>query len=63
MSIVEIHRGMIADLAKWIDAEGLSTHLQDEERAFLEQSIGQWSRETAVTPGRTSLDVGSRPAG
>jgi hypothetical protein len=47
MSIVEIHRGLSADLGKWIDAEGLATHFAESERPLLAEPLGRWSRDAA----------------
>lgn len=47
MSIVEIHRGMAADLGKWIDAEGLAAHFAESEQPLLAEPLGRWSRDAA----------------
>ena len=51
LSIVEIHRGMVADMGNWIDKEGMAPYLLNKERELLDQSIGHWSREAVDSVG------------
>jgi hypothetical protein len=45
MSIVEIHKGMAADLGRWIEAEGLHTCLSNAERGLLALPLGRWQTD------------------
>ena len=45
MSIVEIHKGMAADLGRWIETEGLHTCLSDSERGLLTIPLGHWRQD------------------
>jgi hypothetical protein len=45
LSIVEIHKGLLADLGRWIDAEELRPYLTDSELALLATPLGHWTPE------------------
>lgn len=45
LSIVEIHRGLLADLGRWIDTEGLRPYLTESELALLAAPLGHWTVE------------------
>ena len=45
LSIVEIHRKMVADLAAWLQSEELTSYLTREEEAILGVPLGHWRKE------------------
>lgn len=51
MSIVEIHKGMAADLGRWIEAEGLQTFLSESERALVVTPLGHWQSDLLEAVG------------
>jgi len=42
MSIVEIHKGMAADLGRWVQSEGLDVFLSEPEQGLLTTPLGHW---------------------
>jgi hypothetical protein len=51
MSIVEIHKGMAADLGRWIEAEGLGIFLSEPERGLLTMPLGRWQTDLVEAVG------------
>jgi len=51
MSIVEIHKGMAADLGKWLETEGLQTFLSESERALVVTPLGHWQTDLVEAVG------------
>jgi hypothetical protein len=51
MSIVEIHKGMAADLGRWVEAEGLHTFLSNAERGLLALPLGHWQTDLIEAVG------------
>ena len=45
LSLVEIHKGMVADLGRWIDAEGLKPYLTEAEQGLLAIPLGHWNSD------------------
>jgi hypothetical protein len=51
LSIVEIHKGMAADLGRWVEAEELHTFLSNAERGLLELPLGHWQTDLIEAVG------------
>jgi len=51
MSIVEIHKGMAADLGRWIKTEGLQTFLSEAELALVVTPLGHWQTDLLEAVG------------
>lgn len=51
MSIVEIHKGMAADLGRWVEAEGLHIFLSKAEHGLLAIPLGHWQTDLIEAVG------------
>jgi hypothetical protein len=51
MSIVEIHRSMVAELGRWLEAEGLQPFLTEPERGLLTIPLGHWNPDLLEAVG------------
>ncbi|MEW6325585.1 MAG: DUF4272 domain-containing protein [Nitrospirota bacterium] len=51
LSIVEIHKGMVADLGRWIETEGLRPYLTESESALLAAPLGHWTEDLVESVG------------
>jgi hypothetical protein len=51
MSIVEIHKGMAADLGRWIETEGLGAFLSEPERGLVTTPLGRWQTDLIEAVG------------
>jgi len=51
MSIVEIHKGMVAELSRWLETEGLLTCLNENERGLLAIPLGRWQPDLIEAVG------------
>jgi len=51
MSIVEIHKGMAADLGRWIKTEGLDVFLSEPEQGLLTTPLGHWKPDLIEVVG------------
>ncbi len=58
MSIVEIHKGMVADLGRWLSAEGLQTFLTEPEQGLLAIPLGHWNADLIDAVGWRAETLG-----
>ncbi|HTP42401.1 MAG TPA: hypothetical protein VML36_08240 [Nitrospiria bacterium] len=58
MSIVEIHKGMSAELGRWLETEGLLASLSEHERGIMTIPLGRWRHDLIEAVNWLSETVG-----